>query len=139
MRFHDWEEKLSVFLGERADQSFEWGRNDCALFACDAALAMTGVDLAADFRGRYDSDLSAARVIIAFTSGGDLEDLAVKVAQQFELEEVKPLFARRGDIVLVPSEDGRKALAIVSTDGWHIVGPGPRKFELSDVERAWRI
>lgn len=140
-RSHRWEELLSEYLVEMQDKPFKYGELDCALFACGAALAMTGVDLAADFRGRYDSDLSAARVIIAFTSGGDLEDLAVKVAQQFGLEEVAPLFARRGDIVLVPEEtpNGRKALAIVGMDGWSLVGPGPRRYELKDALRAWRV
>jgi hypothetical protein len=140
-RAHDWEIRLSEFLVENQDKPFVWNENDCCTFACNAALAMTGVDLAADFRGRYDSDLSAARVIIAFTSGGDLEDLAVKVAQQFGLEEVAPLFARRGDIVLVPEEtpNGRKALAIVGMDGWSLVGPGPRRYELKDALRAWRV
>jgi uncharacterized protein DUF6950 len=138
MRFHDWEIRLSDYILEERGKPFKYGETDCALFACGAALVMTGVDLAADFRGRYDSDLSAARAIIAFTNGGTFEDLAAKVAEQFGLEEVKPLFAQRGDIVLVPN-DARKALAIVDLDGWNVIGPGPRSYELSDVVRAWRV
>lgn len=139
-RHHDWEVRLHEFLQEREPEPFQWGRNDCALFACDAVLAMTGVDLAADFRNRYDNDLGAARVIISFTEGGSLGDLAAKIAGQHGIEEVGKLFARRGDIVLIPTENRRGALGVVSLDGWSVVGPGgPRRYELSYVERAWRI
>jgi hypothetical protein len=137
-RHVDWEHKLGEFFLERQTQDFLWGENDCALFACDAALAITGIDLAADFRNRYNSELSAARVILAFTEGGKLEHLAEKIAAQHGIEEVKPMFAQRGDIVLI-EHDEQQALAVVGMDGWSVIGPGPRQFELIEARRAWRI
>lgn len=137
-RFPDWEHIFGEFLFSRKDQPFEYGTNDCCMFAFDSVLAMTGVDIGAEFRGKYDSDLSAARLIIKFTDGGNLGDLIEKLAIQYELPEVKPLFARRGDIVLIPSEP-RKALGIVSLDGWNIAAPFPRAVQLNEIERAWRV
>lgn len=138
IRFHNWEVKLGEFLFTRRDQPFTYGYNDCCMFAFDAALAMTGVDIGEQFRGKYDSDLSASKLIIRFTNGGNLGDLIEKLAIQYGLPEVKPLFARRGDIVLIPSEP-RKALGIVDMNGWNVVGPYPRIVELNEIERAWRI
>ena len=50
-RREDWPERLLAFARSRERQPFVWGTNDCALFAADAALAMTGHDFAAPFRG----------------------------------------------------------------------------------------
>jgi hypothetical protein len=137
-RHVDWEHKLGEFFLSRQTQDFQYGSNDCCLFACDCILAITGIDVAADFRGRYNSELSAARVILAFTEGGKLEHLAEKIAAQHGIEEVKPMFAQRGDIVLI-EHDEQQALAVVGMDGWSVIGPGPRQFELIEARRAWRI
>jgi hypothetical protein len=63
-RFDDWPERLEKFLAQSKDKaSLEWGSFDCCLFSCDAVLAITGVDLAADFRGEYSSEMGAAKLL----------------------------------------------------------------------------
>ena len=44
-------------------EPFEWGRHDCVLWPADAVLALTGIDHAAPYRGRYSSPLGAARLL----------------------------------------------------------------------------
>lgn len=44
---------------------WQWGLADCCTGACDAFAALHGVDPMAVLRGRYDSAMSAARVIAA--------------------------------------------------------------------------
>ncbi|XAI95612.1 hypothetical protein [Nostoc phage Nsp-JY21] len=42
---------------------FEWGVRDCAISACAAFAEVTGVDVLAQFRGRWCGPVSAARLI----------------------------------------------------------------------------
>src|SRR4051794_35234562 len=97
-RFADWPERLSRFLDRTRDEPFAWGVNDCALRACSAVEAITGVDIADALRGRYHTELGAARTIRAF-AGRTLEEVAMKIATDFAVPEVSPLLARRGDVV----------------------------------------
>ncbi|HEV7520115.1 MAG TPA: hypothetical protein VGP89_03385, partial [Candidatus Angelobacter sp.] len=65
--FHPhWQELLHTYFLRRQNETFQWGTMDCCLFACDALRELTDVDLATDFRGQYDSLLSAVRVMKKF-------------------------------------------------------------------------
>ena len=141
-RFPDWPERLQRFLERRQEQRFKWGVQDCALFACDAVVEMTGVDLAADFRGQYSTAHSARRAIKIFAHGG-LADVAEKVAGKHHIAEVEVALAQRGDIALVEMEEGDPfpyALVVVMIG--HLVGPAHRGVErlpLSRIRRVWAI
>jgi hypothetical protein len=139
-RAHDWESKLDDFVARSQRLKFAWGIHDCCLFACDAVLAMTGTDLAADFRGKYDSALGAARMLKAY--GGTVEMLAEEIADKFCIFEVPVLYAQRGDVVLLPSNNDGPALGIVSLDGWNCLGAGLEgltRTPLNQCLKAWRI
>jgi hypothetical protein len=139
-RVIDWEQKLDRFVAERAQSPFVWGRHDCCIFACDAVLIMTDVDLAADFRDKYSSASGALRMLKAY--GGTVEMLAEEIADQFCIFEVPVLYAQRGDVVLLPSNNDGPALGIVSLDGWNCLGAGPEglvKVPLNQCLKAWRI
>jgi len=136
MRPEDWPEKLAEFIASREGCAFEWGAHDCALFCCDAILAMTGVDMAAEFRGRYSNSGGAARLM-----RGGLARVARTVAAQFQLEPIPVRLARRGDPVLVDFGK-RLALGIVDLDGMRAVGPGPEgllRVPLEQCIAAWRL
>jgi hypothetical protein len=155
--FHPhWQELLHNYFLRRQNEAFKWGSMDCCLFACDAVLELTGVDLAQDFRGKYDSALSAVREMKIFTADVPIsrspdspitnsEDLveavAVKVTAQFGLEEVPVLMAQRGDVVLLSSPLG-KGLGLLGLRGTHVHCAGPDgvvDVPLSECLRAWRI
>lgn len=62
-RRRDWRPRLDAYLDNIDGKPFKWGELDCALFAADAVLAMTDVDFAVDFRGRYaDQDGAEAAI-----------------------------------------------------------------------------
>lgn len=105
-RAHDWPEQLMRFVEQRRNAPFSWGSNDCALFAADYVLAITGVDLAAQWRG-YDSARGAAEHIAAV--GG----MAAFVAA---LTPRHPNLAQRGDIVLADCE-GRETFGLAVGSG----------------------
>lgn len=140
---HCLEQHLNEFLIERMHTPFAWGANDCAIFAADAILVMTGVDVAEDFRGRYTTDTGAVRSIKKVTGGSTIADAAIYCAEKHGLTEYQyPLMAKRGDLVLVKNRDGSEIAAIVSLNGRHVVSPGDEglvRFSIMDVTRAWSI
>lgn len=139
-RLQGWPELLGAFLESRNAEPFAWGGNDCALFACDAVFAMTGVDMAVEFRGTYNTLAGATRAIRKFAGGG-LDQLADKIAMQLEVAEIKPLLAQRGDVVIFDTEQGA-TLGVVGLHGYlaHSVGPqGAVAVPVSACRRAWRI
>ncbi|HEY2361215.1 MAG TPA: hypothetical protein VGK36_08875 [Candidatus Angelobacter sp.] len=146
-----WQELLHNYLLRRQNEAFAWGSMDCCLFACDAIHELTGVDLAADFRGsdfrgKYNSALSAARAMKSFVGQGTqarnlVEDVAVKIAAQNGIQEVPVLMAQRGDVLLLDSPLG-KSLGILGLRGTHVHTTGPDgvvDVPLHECERAWRI
>jgi hypothetical protein len=140
-RYSDWESRLLEFIMSRAFTPFAWGKHDCSLFACDAVLAMTGTDIAADFRGRYTTKLGAAKVIREFVPSGQLSDLAEKRGGEKGLTEVGPRAAQRGDIVLLAT-DQETALGIVALDGrsaYTVAEVGYQKLPIKYWSRAWRV
>lgn len=112
IRKDDWPERLAEFIDVRRERAFSWGSQDCALFAADAVLAMTGVDLAKKLRG-YKTAAGATRRIKA---AGGMRNFASA------LTEKHPGLAQRGDVVLV-TLDGRETFGIVAGNAkW--CGPG---------------
>lgn len=140
-----WQELLHNYLLRRQNEAFAWGTMDCCLFACDAVLELTDVDLMIEFRGKYDSALTAVKTMSIACSGADerhlVELVAEKIALQFGIEEVPLLFAQRGDVVLLDSHLG-KSLGILGLRGTHVHCTGPDGIvdvPLQDCLRAWRI
>jgi hypothetical protein len=133
--------ELNDFLIARAFAPFSWGVNDCALFVADAIEAMTGTDIAADFRGYTDEAgawdairrVRGAVLGSVLGSGADAEvtvDAAAEYcAQKFALEEAAfPLEARRGDFCTF-MHAGRLMLGLIHLNGRDIVTPGDKGLE----------
>lgn len=137
-RRDDWRAALHAAIAERLDRPFAWGRNDGAMFTADLVLAMTGVDLAAAFRGRYRSERGAARVMRA----AGYTDLVALVAAR--LPEIQPSRARSGDVAIIGIErPGRKpALCLGLFDGGHIramAASGAGVLPFTAAVRAFRV
>jgi hypothetical protein len=138
--------ELERFLLERAHAPFKWGTNDCALFVADAVEAMTGVDIAADFRGYVDEPgaFQAIRAVIGAPAGArvTVEHAAVYCASKYGFAELEvPLSAQRGDICSL-EESGRVILALVHLNGREIVTAGElglKRFPITQIRRAWHV
>lgn len=137
-RLPRWEARLMDFIRDTHGKAFAWGERDCALWACDAVLAFTGVDLAADLRGRYDTEIGAGRAIIECGYKGLLDMCEVKAARH-RIEECRPAFAWRGDVGFSSVAGG--ALSIAVGQGWGTMtrDRGYQVVPFSLIERAWRI
>lgn len=56
-----WESTLVLWAQSRVGQPFAWGRVDCAILCFEAFDRMTGLALAAEYRGRYSTEAQARR------------------------------------------------------------------------------
>lgn len=132
-RVEFWPQVLADFMAA-ADRPFCWGTWDCGLLAADCVRAMTGVDLAAEFRGRYTTARGARRVM-----RGSMARMVTRVTRMHGMPEIAPALARRGDMVMVDSPLG-DALGICVGTRVACAGPDGLVFmPLSAARLAWRI
>jgi hypothetical protein len=141
-RKQEWPELLHEYIDSNVSTPFAYGVHDCCLFVADAVQAITDVDLAVDYRGKYTDLKSSLHVIKDVTGGSTVEDVIVHAAQQSELTECPSvLYAQRGDVVLL-DHDETLALGIVHLDGVHalfVSESGLHKLPVKQCRRAWRI
>jgi len=140
--------EFHAFLLERAIAPFVWGANDCCLFAANGIQAMTGTDIADDFRGKYSSEVRAFGLIRTVTGAGAdpttaVADAAAWCAAKHGLVEWGyPLQAQRGDLVVI--ENGARLIAgLVHLNGRDVVAVaesgGIVRLPASAIRRAWRV
>lgn len=105
MRRGDWLDKLWTEIESAAGQDFAWGEHDCCLFAARCVDAMTDGGIAAELRAEYHDKPSALRYIARHGS--------LKAAITDKLGEPTTWWKiGRGDLCLVPSEDGLGSLGV---------------------------
>ena len=132
-RLPDWHHRLVTYLAGAARTPFAPGAHDCALFTAGAIHAMTGTDLAAEFRGHYRTLAGGRRVL---RRAGYADHVALAAAL---LPEIAVSWARPGDIAAVPSADG-PALGVVQGGSVYVIGPaGIGLVPLRDATRAFRV
>ncbi len=144
-RRRDWVTRFEKAVIERAETKFAYGVHDCGfgVIHCIAAIC-GGLKLASHLKG-YNT-LRGARWRLA--KYGGLGGMAEDMAKRCGWEEVKPMFAQRGDCVLVkgdkidPETKTDEALGIVDLSGLHILVAdeiGWQEFPLAAGLRAWRV
>jgi cell wall-associated NlpC family hydrolase len=94
-RKEHWHLALSNYFDEVAFNRFEFGKFDCCLFIAGAVQAMTGVDIAADYRGKYADAASAAEALKTIGAGSLAKSLTALFGKPRHVAH-----AKRGDIVL---------------------------------------
>jgi len=142
-RHEHWDTRhYDAHLRKHATIPFRWGINDCCLAAAKAIESFTGVDLASEFRGRYDDERGAFELIAAITGGQSVADAVAWCAKQHGLVEHEfPLMAKRGDLVLVDN-GGTQIAGTVHLNGKHVVcmsEKGLVRLPLRKVVRSWAI
>jgi hypothetical protein len=141
-RTPDWEIRFATFLRERASVPFAWGTNDCCTFSADAVLAMTGTDIADDFRGKYTDEKSAFLLIRSLTSGSTTADAVIYAAAQHGLvEHTYPLMAKRGDLVVIDNA-GTLIAGVVHLNGRDVVSvsaSGAVRLPITSITRSWSV
>lgn len=98
-RVWDWVEQLHGCLDRHAVAEFEYGTADCGLFAARCVDAITGSAWEQDLAAHYQTEFGAARFVVE--AGGIEAAVTARLG-----EPIAPLQAMRGDVVLLPGEDG---------------------------------
>ncbi|MFQ6249652.1 DUF6950 family protein [Yersinia enterocolitica] len=131
MRYPDWQKRLTHVLQAASERPFSWGENDCCLFAADCAFATCGIDPLANYRGKYDSALSARKALLR--GHGSIIGIFDSVFERVPLK-----LAQRGDIVVFSGEQGQTAGVIWGGQIWSTgeYGAGPTQVT---AEMAWRV
>lgn len=114
MRHPDWKLRLMQYLGEAARSPFVPGQHDCALFVAGAVEAMTGIDYARPFKGRYTTLKGGLRVL---REAGFADHAALAAAW---LPEIAPAFAAPGDLAVIETPDG-PAMGVVQGEGIYVL------------------
>lgn len=133
-RVADWSVRLGAFIERRRHVPFAWGRQDCGLFAADAALEITGTDVADLLRG-YSTAAGAVRALARFGCS-DVADIPSRRGLPPRLHK---LDARRGDVVAWRGQLGL-SLGVVTGERFAVPGAaGLLFFPIDQAERAWRV
>jgi hypothetical protein len=132
-RLPDWRPRLTAWLHTVRHMPFEEGRHDCALFAAGAVAAMTGVDFAAPFRGRYTTTRGGMRVL---RRAGFADHIALAAAH---LPQTSLPWVLEGDLVVMPSEMG-PALWVVQGAMVYLPGlTGTALLSISGAQSAFKV
>lgn len=126
---------IKAFIQAHKNKPFVWGENDCCLFAANAVLAVTSVDLAPEFRGKYRTELGAARALKkhGYTSIEML--LNAKLGQA-----IAPLSAKNGDVALVKNHQEQLAAGVIFRSSIYCVSPmGLSQLPLASIINVWRV
>jgi len=127
MRRHDWPERLTaVFVASRG-RVFAFGEHDCCTFAADCVEAVIGRDVAAAWRGNYDSWNAGMRLAKA----GSMSALARRF-----FKPIPTAMAWRGDVAVV--RIGRE-FGLAVFDGAALRGPAGGIAPRRDAIRAYRV
>lgn len=124
-----WEEELSDYIASKRDEPFDYGVNDCAMFAAGAVEAMTGENPMEEFFGSY-GDLRGSIKALKTLGEGSLE-----ATIDGKFDEVEVGRAQRGDLAFF---DGSVGVVLggfayfVSDDGLERI---PREY----WDKCWRV
>lgn len=132
-RLPDWPERLAAFVEQRRHVPFAWGANDCATFAADAVLAITGRDPMQRLRGRWLDEPQALGVLAGL--GG----LAWAAKACLGRPLLATAGAPRGSVVLARML-GRPVMGLALADWW--AAPGAHGLEFrpcSEVRLVWVV
>ncbi|MBN8291020.1 hypothetical protein JI664_03490 [Rhodobacter sp. NTK016B] len=112
-----WQNRLVAYLAAAGRERFVPGQHDCALFASGALAAMTGVDLAAPYRGRYTTERGGIRILRKDGYHDHVALAAAHLRTRADGERARP-----GDLAVIPTETG-PALGVVQGAAVYVLTP----------------
>jgi hypothetical protein len=138
MRFPNWPDLLAGFIEARRSRPFEWGVNDCCLFAADWVALATGKDPAAELRGTYSTALSAQRIV---ADAGSLAQLVEEALVRDGFTPVVATLAMRGDLIVRDSGQGDCVGVVLGAQSAFVAAEGlafAPTYQQTD-SRFWKI
>jgi hypothetical protein len=149
-RHPQWPRRLHQLISSSQEITFAWGTYDCGHFVARAIREMTGIDVAAAYRGKYSDEAGAQKLFLQGQHSAHpgaptdaLGNFAAQIAAENHFPELKPVtLAHRGDVVWVDNRTQFGALGIVDLTGRHALcmsSKGTVRVHMQRWRRAWRI
>lgn len=133
-RLPDWPERLAALVEARRGVPFAWGVMDCGIFAADGALAVTGRDFLARWRGTYATEDQAEAI-----TGGAFETFMDAALRGIGAADCPVGLLQRGDVALVRYGNTR-SLAVCLGGAVAVPGLNGLAFlSARHIERVWAV
>lgn len=129
MRISSWEDALSDYIATKRHEPFEYGANDCCLFAAGAVEAITGEDPMPEFRGKYDS-LKTSLQVIKDIGAGTLEATMDSKFSEIEIGQ-----AQRGDLAFLDGSVG----VVMGGFAYFVSDDGLERINRSLWDKCWSV
>lgn len=129
MRLDGWEQRLLAIIENPG--AFEWGTNDCCMFAVRCVEAITGVDHGKKYRG-YKTEKGA---LSRLAKHGGTEGIATACLG----EPKNPKLAKRGDVVSHKNDLGVALGVCVGDKIAAISDNGIVLVSMRDAMNAWSV
>jgi hypothetical protein len=129
MRISAWEDALANYIAIKRDEPFEYGINDCCMFAAGAVLEITGEDPMAEFRGKYDSLKGSLKVIKEIGAG------TLEATLDGKFPEVPIGHAQRGDLAFFDDSIG----VVMGGFAYFVSDDGLERINRSLWDKCWSV
>ena len=129
MRISAWEDALVNYITIKRQEPFEYGVNDCCLFAAGAVEAITGQDPMAEFRGKYDSLKTSLQVI------KDIGEGTLEATMDAKFPEVEIGLAQRGDLAFLDGSVG----VVMGGFAYFVSDDGLERINRSLWDKCWGV
>lgn len=129
MRISTWEDALVNYIAIKRHEPFNYGVNDCCLFAAGAVEAITGEDPMPEFRGKYDS-LKTSLIAIRDIGAGTLE-----ATMDGKFPEVGIGNAQRGDLAFFDDSIG----VVMGSFAYFVSDDGLERINRSFWDKCWGV
>lgn len=132
-RLPDWDIRLAAVTSKHMALAGQWGVSDCLITVADAVRAVLGVDLAQTIRGKYKTEIGAAKLLKR--RGYDTVEDAL--ADRFA--PVNRFSAQRGDVG-VYERQGVFCAGYVTEYGFAVKTEHGLEFvPVTDIKTAFRV
>lgn len=132
-----WRKKFEEAIDEIKRKPFDWkSQHDCGLgLVCPVVKAITGEDFAAQYIGKYNTELGALKMMRK-QGFSNLADLAASHGP-----EIKPIYASVGDVLAFKTDSKfGYALGICNGERTFVLMPtGVGTKNTLDAERAFKV
>jgi len=129
MRVPAWEDALANYIAIKRHEPFEYGVNDCCLFAAGAVLQITGEDPIPEFRGKYDSLKGSLKVIKEIGAG------TLEATLDGKFPEVAIGHAQRGDLAFFDDSVG----VVMGGFAYFVSDDGLEKIPRAMWDKCWSV
>lgn len=129
IRKTNWEEELSDYIASKRDEPFEYGVNDCCMFAAGAVEAMTGENPMEEFVGSYKTLAGSVRALKNIGEG------SLEATLDTKFDEVEIGRAQRGDLAFFDGSVG----VVLGGFAYFVTDEGLERISRDYWDKCWRV